>query len=531
VLNLTLTGYSVNGSLDLVVHSDQWIWAGEFVLSEYATVKGIVLGNPSGDPLFNANVSACSTLLIPGQPTGPCFDTVATDVDGRFVLSIPAGSYILNFSLLDYNSTYIPVDLLPGEYVNVGAVFLEQFGSIVGSVYGADTDAPLKGANVQACPLWVAGNCSLIVDTGANGQYTLTGAPGSYVISASAPGYENAYADALIKGGLTSTVLPIYLIPSSTDTFYTLKGSVVGGGTLGPLNGAVVSAGDDYATATNGAGAFTLQVPWGVYVVSAAFNGYATQSRVISVHENQTGIDFVLPQAVFTISGVTRDGLTDQPVATVGIYAQGQLLATSDSSGDYALTLPNGTYHLAAFPTGIAASVLAATDFTVALAGSNAVRNIELFPASAEVYGLIVNSYTGAPLANVTITVNGLTVDNIAWSNTYTTGPTGGFFATLYAGRYTVNATLAGYVGTVTTVAPTTNSSLEVNLGLRPISNNVAAANAGPIGLTPALLLGALVVVGATAYLLPLRTRTRSTDGVGRAISTTPPAQIEGGRP
>jgi hypothetical protein len=92
--------------------SDCWQWIGDVRVDEYAYVSGIVRGLPSGLPVFNATVSACSTL---GIPVGACGFSVATELSGHFLLPVPANTYILQTSDTFYNTTYLPLSLAPGS--------------------------------------------------------------------------------------------------------------------------------------------------------------------------------------------------------------------------------------------------------------------------------------------------------------------------------------------------------------------------------------------------------------------------------
>jgi hypothetical protein len=511
VINITLPGYSSNSTGEILVRSDTWNWSGTYVLSQYATVTGMVLANPSGFPVYYANVSACSALVFPGEPTGPCFATVKTDTYGQFALSIPSGNYLLAINQSDYNATYLPISLSPGEQVSVGTIFLEQYGALVGTVYGADTDAAIPGTTVQACPLWLAGNCTPEVAAGSNGRFALYGPPGTYSLEASAPGYQTAYVDAIANAGVTSPVAPIYLQPSGTGTLYTLRGLVVGGTNLQPLDGAIVSAGTDYATATNSTGAFSLVVPWGTYYVSAVANGYQAVGQTLSVHENYTGLNYVLPLAVFSLTGTTKDGLTGAPLADVSIYEDNQLVTQSDRSGAYSLTLPNGTFTFRAQATGSFASLYAPVTFTVAVTGAGGVRDVQLFPPQSQIYGLVVDSLTGQPIANVSVSIVGTTVDGVPWSGIFRSSGVGTFVVPIYDGSYRLNASAPGFLGAQTTVQPSSAAAVPVTLSLTPIST-APANGGGTTPLTPYLVLGALVVVSIAGFLALGRLRAAGTD-------------------
>jgi hypothetical protein len=507
VVNITLPGYSFNLSSEVInVKADTWYWAGDFVLNEYATVTGIVLGNPSGLPVVDANVSMCSSVVI--ASIGPvCFTTVLTDLNGHFSISVPAGDYLLSINATGYNTSYIPVFLLPGEYVPLGTIFLQQFGTIAGVVLGADTNAPISGSLVEACPLWVAGNCTALEPTSPSGRFRVSGPPGGYLVLAKAPGYQDLYVSAPMVAGQVTTLPPIFLTPVGTSALYTLSGTVIGGSNQTPLAGAVVSAGAAYATATTAGGGYTLKVPWGTYLLTAQANGYVAGSQVVEVHSDLSGLNFLLAQATFALSGSTLDGLTGNPIPGVQIYGNGQLLTVSDDLGNYAVQLVNGSYTFQAVPPANLGSAYTSVSFHEVLAGTPIVRNIALYPPVSQVYGVVVNVITGAPLVNATVVLQGTSQEGVSVKNTFTTDALGSFAVSLYPGTYTVNATSLGYQSTQTPFSASSGTPQTLTLRMTPVSGSSTTSNGG-VGLAPLLVVGAVVIVGLVVYLNMGRPRT-----------------------
>jgi hypothetical protein len=507
IVNVSLTGFASNTSILVNVHPDEFLDVGTLVLAQFATVTGNVLGTPTGHPLQSANVSICSTLAIPGSPTGPCFITVLSGAGGSFTISTQPGKFILAVNYTGYNATYVTLVLNPGEQVNLGVVFLWQFGTIAGTILGQDTDLPIANATVQACPLWSAGNCTTVEFTSPSGAFRLTAPSGGYLLTASSSGYLTRYVDVVSVSGIVTTVLPIYLEPQSTNTIYAITGTVEGGTQLTPLAGAVVSAGPDFATATNALGMYTLNVPWGVYLVSAQANSYTTEGRSVAVHGDLTGIDFVLPVASYSVSGTVRDGLTDNPLGNVFIYDGVELLTTTNGVGAFSTPLPNGTTSLTAQAAGALASDYAPVNFTVVINGASVTREVLMYPAAVEIYGLVVSSVSGEPIGNLTVTVNGTTADGIPWSNHYATNALGTYVAQVYVGTYTISAVAGGYSSASRLVHATTPGAETITLSLTPIS--IAATT--PLGIESYAPLAAIAALAAIviAGALLLRQRRR----------------------
>lgn len=511
---ITAAGYSENTTPGtILVVSDTWEWAGVFVIDQYSTVIGTVLGNPSGLALDAANASICSTVALPGAPAGPCFVTVLTNAEGQFSLNVPYGSYILSINDTNYNGTYLPVALAPGETLSVGTVFLEQYGAVQGVILGQDTDAPVTGALIQACEVWSVDNCTGFVGVSASGAYALSGPPGPYVLIAAGPNYQDAYVSTTFLAGITTSVFPIYLLPTGTSLLYTVQGRVVGGANLTPLDGAVVTAGSNYATATNVSGGFSLSVPWGTYLLTAQQNGYSAESRSVTVHADLSGMNFVLPQAVYSVSGTIRDGLTGNPVEGAGVTVGGTQLAASEPSGAYAISLPNGTFTVVITPPATSPENYVPVSFTVGVSGAPVVRDLLLYPGSAVVSGLVVDSLTGAPVRNATVVVTGTTEDGLPIAaSTLITTATGTFSLPVYFGTYQLNASADGYLRAPSAAVRVQSSApVPVTLALTPVSPAASTPTTG-FGIGSALLLAGIAAVAVVAYLGVGPWRTASTD-------------------
>ncbi|MHB8351186.1 MAG: carboxypeptidase regulatory-like domain-containing protein [Thermoplasmata archaeon] len=507
VITITAAGFSENATPGtILVASDSWLWAGVFVIDQYSTVSGTVLGNPSGLALYEANASLCSPIALPGEPTGPCFVTVLTNAEGQFSLSVPYGSYILEINASNYNASYLPVALGPGESQSVGTIFLEQYGTVSGVILGQDTDAPVAGALIQACELWSVGNCTGFVGVSASGAYELSGPPGPYLLVAAGPNYQEAYVSTSFLAGVTTTVFPIYLIPTGTNLLYTLQGTVVGNevgsANQTPLDGAVVTAGSNYAAATNASGGFSISIPWGTYVLTAQQNGYTAESRSVIVHTDLSGLNFVLPQAVYTVSGTILDGLTGNPVGGAGLIVGGVQLTSSEPSGDYALTLPNGTFTVVVTPPAISTENYVPVSFTVGISGRAVVRNLLMYPGSAIVSGLVVNSLTGAPIQNATVVLTGATQGGLPIAAiTLITTATGTFSVPMYFGTYEMNASADGYLPAKTqTVQVQSSVAGTITVSMTPVSTTASGPSAN-FNLGSALLLAGIAAVGVVGYL------------------------------
>jgi hypothetical protein len=499
-------GYSFYLSSEVMdVNPDSWYWAGDFVLDQYATVTGTVIGDPTGLPIVGANVSLCSPLVFPGM--GPvCFTTVLTDPLGRFSIQGPSGSYLLAVNATGFNATYVDISLLPGEQVSLGAIFLQEYGTVAGEVLGADTGAPISGTLVEACALWVAGNCTGLVPTALDGGFRLSGPPGGYLLLAEAPGYQDLYTPCSMVAGAVTTLPPIFLAPVGSSVLFTLSGMVVGGSNSTPLAGALVSAGSTYATATGSGGGYTLQVPWGTYLMTGQANGYLAESQVVEVHADRSGLDFQLTPATFALSGSTVDGLTGVPIAGVQIAGNGQLLATSDELGHFAVQLVDGSYTLQAVPPADLGAEYTSVTFHEVLAGTPIVRDIALYPPLSQVYGVVVDSISGTALTGASVSLVGTNQEGLPVGGSFTSDELGSFAVALYPGNYTVYAAATGYLGANLTLRIVGENPQSIILKLTPASGGPTNSNGVPVAAW-ILAAGVVVAVGLAGYGARVRRR------------------------
>jgi len=220
-------------------------------------------------------------------------------------------------------------------------------GAIAGKVTDAETDAAIGGAMVA-----VEGT-SLSATTDANGDYTIADvAEGTYTVTASAEGYENASQEVTVSAGAMS-IADFALTPVAKPTG-TISGTVTDADTTDPIEGATVTA-EGYSTTTAADGTYTLaDLPVGSYTVTASATGYVDESKTADVLENQTTVvDFALsPEPTGTISGTVTDADTTDPIEGATVTADGYSTATT-ANGTYTLAdLPVGSYTVTASATG-----------------------------------------------------------------------------------------------------------------------------------------------------------------------------------
>jgi hypothetical protein len=517
-ISASVAGYVANTSAFVKAVSDQWIWAGVISLQQYAYVIGTVIGLPDGLPLDGALASLCAPTPS-GSGAGPCFTTVSTQPDGSFYLEAPAGSYVLDANATQYNDTYLSLALVPGETLPVGLIFVQQFGTATGAVFGQDTDQPAAGATVVACANWGTHVCGPVTATQSGGVYVINGRPGPYQLEASAPGYQTSYQAIDLTSGATVAVPTFLLVPIGPSGRYEVSGTVRELANAGlAVPGALVTANGGFPAPINAFGDFLMSLPWGNYTIAAEAPGFVTVSRVVDVTATVTGLNFLLPTQTYTVSGVLRDGLTNLPLGNVTILENGTPIATSTATGAYSLQLPNGTHDLVAER----GSGYADLPFVVAIVGASQSVSLTLYPPQVAVDGLVVNGLTGLPLPSVAVKITGSTSDGPAWTANAVSSADGRFVVMTYPGTYTAVAQLDGYTPTQTAVVVnSTASAVPLTLPLPPLTTTGTSASSSAWVWAA---IGGIAAAGVAAAVIVIARRARPPQVPARASSGGKPA-------
>ncbi|MCI4324004.1 MAG: carboxypeptidase regulatory-like domain-containing protein [Thermoplasmata archaeon] len=445
VLTVSFPGFNPNATTVVEVAPDSFQTLPPIELTPFATVTGRILGSPSGLALEGANASLCAAPLPPaGAPPSPCFAEVPTDAAGQFTLSIGSGLYVLALSDAGYSPSYVTVAIAPAEQVGLGDFLLAQDGTITGTVVGTDSQAPIPGTVVNACSAVVSG-CSGEVEANATGSFLVSVEPGLYIVTASAPGYQDGYAAATVRSSLPSDLGILGLIPIGPSTPFQVSGTVRAAATGLPIPGVIVEAGGYASSPALPNGSYQLALPYGSYDLVARAAGYSPGSEVITVDANLTGVDFELHPTAYDLYGTVVEGLTSAPVrgATLQLGTDAPF-ATTNSSGQFDAPFGNGTYLVTILPP--AAINDSSVTLSISINGASVERNVSLYPPLTTVEGLVVNSQTGLPVANATVAVTGVTISGVNWSRTYPASALGSLDLSLYQGRYSLNASAGGYL-------------------------------------------------------------------------------------
>ncbi|MDQ1485930.1 MAG: hypothetical protein QOJ62_1623 [Actinomycetota bacterium] len=372
------------------------------------------------------------------------------------------------FEAITYPSeNYLRADYYPRAASVWGVLWAGAGAPATGSISGVISDSAslgISGATVQACP--TAGQaCGVSATTASNGSYTLTVAPGSYYVWASAAGFQDTYlggghapsdpqnTKATITSGSTSAVnltLPAagsggggttVRINSGSTSAYTDAATNVwaadklfsGGSTFTATSRAIAGTTDDtmYLSQRYGSFSYSIPEPAGSYKVTlklAETWATAAGQRVFSVQAEGTTV-----------------------LSNLDIFAE----VGANSADDKTFTVPvsDGALTLT-FVTGVQNPM---------------VEGVEVIPVTASpgtVSG-VISSTSGPAISGASVSV--CPSAGVACGVTATTAGNGSYSVSVAPGTYYVWAHATGYTDTYSggghSASDPLNSTITVSSG------------------------------------------------------------------
>ncbi len=414
---------------------------------ERLTLDAVVSGSQRDDSYctFTFSPSSFETINPTTNLVNPTYATI-TGSDGDFTVDNLDALYVFTFSKAGYfpvtltknvrstDAVVWPIDIelsttFPGGDPGSGP------GTISGTIIDSDTGTPIVGATVQ---LFDGTTLTATDVSDSSGDYTMSVSDdGTYMVSASAPGYASSSTNVIVDLDANPDVTGINLqLDPSAVTTYTFQGDVKEYGTGNLLSGATVQLtypdGSILTDTTNGLGHYSFNTVSGTYgdIIVSILN-YETKSVSVGfINSNKVFQDIYLhplsTSAIF--NGLVTDIDTGLPIEGVTISrAPGGMLGHTDSSGQYSYLLGAGTYDVTYSIVGyesVIHSINVPTSGTVT-------NNVQLNPvAFGWVFGY-VNSFDGA-----TVSVPG-------YANT--TNSSGYYMLYLPVDNYTLTASMPGY--------------------------------------------------------------------------------------
>ncbi|HZV34002.1 MAG TPA: carboxypeptidase-like regulatory domain-containing protein [Verrucomicrobiae bacterium] len=428
--NLTASQKVVIGEF-LDANGNGTIDSGEYEVRHFAVTDGV-----------QSILAGATNINVPGDTDGTANGqiTVVLNYPGvNPTLSGIAANYL--FKLSDPNGVFTPV---------TNSFTVRQQPATQG-VSGTLTANGLPLANAVVVLVQQQGNGGGGTVTDANGNYSISNAPGTYFLVAAAPGYVGTPAQVNISPNSFSTVN----LTASTATG-SLTGNISDSSTGQGLPGLFVNAQCNTAltlgfTDTNGN--FSLPAisnQWKIKIDTSAglacvgpFGYVNLQNNSANFSgDNVSNINFSFPRATSLIYGYLKDNHSN-PLAGTDIEAFSadnlyQVDTTTTATGQYAVGVFSNSWYIG--PQNQSTNVIA-TSTNVSLVNGQAVRlDMQAQLITAYLYGKIVDQ-NGNPQANVGLAVNALDTNGFFLSQlnqNFSTASDGTFAVGLYGGKWNI---------------------------------------------------------------------------------------------
>ena len=461
------------------------------VSAENPNVTG-TLDDYSGNPEVNASLSIVNN-------NGDSY-SATTDSSGGFSVYLPDGSYTLDSVNVDNNNSFNWVSL-GSEYtftVTNGQVAglpspikLPDLVDVTGTLEDSSGQAV---ANANLNLTYSGGTYSATTDS--NGQFSVYLPDGTYTVNQVNLSIDNTsthvslgsiYKFTVANGSVTGLSSPIKLpeLVQVTGTVESSSGNVEANASLDLKD----NNGNDYYVNTDSSGQFTVYLPDGTYTFDSVMVNVNNNPTTISLgstytitvaNGNVTGLSspVQLPELV-PVTGTIEDsnGKPENNVYFSFVDSNGNgFSASTNSSGQFSVSLPDGTYKLSGVDVNLSNSsewVQFASPYTFTVANRKATglpTTIQL-PEMVQVTGTVEDS-SGSPVSNA-----GLYLTNSDGSGySATTDSTGQFTAYLPDGTYTVNS--VNYTINKTPVSASLGSTYTIT-----VANGQATGLSAPIQL------------------------------------------------
>jgi phosphatidylinositol-3-phosphatase len=201
---------------------------------------------------------------------------------------------------------------------------------------------------------------------------------------------------------------------------------------------------------------------------------------------------FPTPPESYNVTGTVYLGPAREPLSGATVVASNGSSGMTNSSGDYSLSLLNGSYNLTASAPGLPPETLPIT-----VAGQNVTQDFLLSAVQFGVSGTVTNLANGAPLPDAEVAILG--------GNTTYTNRSGGYAFALANGTYTMTVSDTGFISTSVTFA-LNGAPMSVPVALYPstvtkydISGTVRFGGSGSIAVGASVTLSP----GGTTEITP----------------------------
>lgn len=168
-------------------------------------VNGFAADALANKPLVGAKVAVYADDDTNGQPDGDAVATTVSDPGGTWLVTLPAGAYVIQIAYPGYETwtswpAYQPLKVARGSEIGPVQGYLQrvppQTGHVTGHITDKDTGAAIADATVVVYKdndkddFPDEPNAAALTTTDAEGRWASTLAVGSYIASANAEDYE-----------------------------------------------------------------------------------------------------------------------------------------------------------------------------------------------------------------------------------------------------------------------------------------------------------------------------------------------------
>ncbi|MEY9091683.1 carboxypeptidase regulatory-like domain-containing protein [Paenibacillus sp. RC84] len=443
------------------------------LVPDSGSVSGQITNASDGSPIPSATV-----LIRSADVSNLLIATATSSLFGNFFVSgLSPGAYTVVAEAKGFAAGTAGAVVVSDQETAASLALRPLSGVVTGSITDR-SGAILTGSETQIKIFNEAGILLFAYLADADGRFTTPElAPGSYVLTASAPGFASASVLAAVTAGSAGTVTLVLTQQNSL-----LTGNVINRNGSAPVPGSIVTllnaAGQTVdQSVADLSGNFTIDnVTAGAYTLSVTCDGFGSTSLGVVLRPGQTtAVTVPLEPSPGSVSGFVIDRVTSAPLAGADVRiedAAGVPVNTvqTDSSGFYLFNnLRSGDYKVTAEAAGFGSQNGGAP----VAPGRNTDYSFALSPLRASLSGT-VNSAAGArPLAGVLVEVRQLNTYGTVLTDTTTDAAGRYTLGGLPAGNYTAVFSLSGFGQQTDAFYAAPGQNTVVDARLSPTSNDL----------------------------------------------------------
>jgi hypothetical protein len=340
VLQASAPGYN-DSYLSVALAPGKALDTGVIFVQQYGAATGSVEQADTGNALPGATIVACESW---GGDN--CTGRATAGSDGTYVISGPAGPYVLEAEAPGYQASFEATTLVSGATVVVAPILLTPIGSGVRyEVSGRVALATGSGGDFAQAVVTATGGFSSSVSS--SGSFSLSLADGNYTIAAEDPGYVTQTRSVEVTGPLTGID---FSLPVTT---FAVSGVITDGLTNRTLGGVAILENGITLGVSSSDGAYSVPLANGShYLVAQGPSPYAPLAFIAVVSGHAQSYPLALFPPSSNVNGLVVNSLTGGPLAGAAVSLNGTtadgtswtMSVTSDADGRFVLLAYPGAY-------------------------------------------------------------------------------------------------------------------------------------------------------------------------------------------